>query len=280
MKNLICLISFAFLCHVTTHAQDSTTTSRAARIQKARERIHRYRMAAEEKKARATAQAEQLESAPRLTNYYREDSATRALLARRLTVRVTPTSLIDLNGPCLPVGLEYRIYKSLAISLEGSIPMSYNIYVPVFKNNTGKTIHSDIRLRLELRKYFVMRHSRRAFVGVEAYMRQQEFTQADGFYDGPRLFHVYTYSSADIKKFHAGIAPFIGKSFLVNGHLQLDAYFGLGLRYMENNYYNFIGQKLGGKNSGWGALFVSEDQLYGHMWRPYLSVGIKIGYML
>ncbi len=279
MKNLVYIASIAFLCHATAHAQDSTTTSRAGRTQSVRERMLRHRMAARDKKTREHSRVEKPDPEPRLPNYFREDSATRALFAHRLTIRVTPTSLIDLNGPCLPVGLEYRIYNGLAISLEGAIPMPYKISAPVFKDKTGKTIHSDIRLRLELRKYFVMRRSRRAFVGVEAYMRQQEFTQADGFYDGPRLFHVYTYSLADIKKFHAGIAPFIGKSFRIADHLFFDAYFGVGIRYLENNYSNFVGQKVGGKNSS-GALFVSEDQLFGHMWRPYMSLGIKIGYML
>lgn len=266
------------LCTYTAHAQDTVKASYFVRRAQAHERRHQQRVAEKQKVAGRHRRRGYFE--PEHAAYHNEDSATRALFVQRFIVRVTPTSLIDFNGPCLPVGIEYRMRKSIALALEVAIPMPYkNVTSPVRNNSSGKSIRSDLRLRLELRRYFIMRRSRRVFFGVEAYMRQQQFTQVNGYYDGPRVFHVYNYTSADITKFHAGIAPFIGSSFKLADHLFFDAHFGIGLRYLENKYSHINGLTQGGRNS-MGALFVPEDELYGHMWRPYMAVGFKLGYML
>ncbi len=278
MKNRLFITMLILLCACSAHAQDTVKTSYFVRRAQAHERRHQQRVAEKQKVAARHRRRGYFE--PEHAAYHNEDSATRALFAQKFMVRVTPTSLVDFNGACLPVGIEYHFKNSLGIAVEVSVPMPYEFNAPVVRNNvSGKTINSDFKLRLEVRRYFIMRRSRRVFFGVEAYMRQQQFSQANGYYDGPRVFHVYNYTSADITKFHAGIAPFIGSSFKLADHLFFDAHFGIGLRYLENKYSHINGLTQGGRNS-MGALFVPEDELYGHMWRPYIAAGLKLGYIL
>ena len=128
MKNRMLILMLILLCACTAGAQDTVKTSFFVRRAQAHERRHQQRIAEKQKVAGRHRRRGYYE--PEFAAYYNEDSATRALFAQTFMVRVTPTSLIDFNGACLPVGIEYHFKNSMAVALEGSVPMPYELKAP------------------------------------------------------------------------------------------------------------------------------------------------------
>jgi hypothetical protein len=260
---------------------DSAHLSRPLEYGYSHRRIHKpHRTHHSEKSNKAEFVTSTSERGPR-AGFKAEDSATRRNYAHSFMVKITPTSLIDFHGPGLPTGIEYRFHKSLSFVAEGTIPLYYNPGFSLFTNNIkNKTVTSDLKLRIELRKYFNTHNHRRSYLAVEAWMRAQDFSWKNGYYGGPQNNYVYSYTSADATKSSAGFAPLLGTSFKFTSKLFLEAFSGIGIRYLDVSYRNVAGLRQGGEASGWGQMWSDEDETIGHLWRPYLAFGMKISFLL
>lgn len=201
---------------------------------------------------------------------------------KQLYLKITPTSLLDPYGARLPVGIGYHFAERDYASIEYSIPLLR--YIPFFDQGY-QTIKSDIRLRIEYRRF--ISENRRAYLGVEGFIRNQELvrTSKGRYYDSNGGIKIeFNYTSGDVYKNIIGVGLIFGGDIRITNHIYFEPYCGLGIRNVEVHRENVrdLTQLPSQRQFDWftQGLIAEEEEIEGGDMGLYVPCGVKINILL
>lgn len=168
--------------------------------------------------------------------------------SNKFAVKVTPSSLLDIEASQLPVGIEYLFAKKYGVGIQVSIPLK----TFVFSNGETK-VKSDMKYRIELRDYALITKKARYFFGVEAYYRKMELALSAGKYLMQNydktatdiLGNVLTGGTAqiysgDLVRTQKGVGLFFGSMTRIAGNFYFDWNIGIGFHFTNGTYSNMV----------------------------------------
>jgi hypothetical protein len=152
--------------------------------------------------------------------------------SHQVSIKYTPTSLLDSYGALLPLGMEYYFHEQYGVSFDVGFPLYY--VLNNYRDKPKKSINSDYKLRLGVTQYFRLRERSRLYCGAEIFFRRQGAELQDSylhFIDG----NCYPYSSINVTKSIYGAGLLLGISRKLSEHLILEGHLGVGLRVIKMN---------------------------------------------
>lgn len=160
-------------------------------------------------------------------------------LKGKLYIKVTPSSLLDYWGAQLPVGIEYGIGQKTSIAAEIAIPLFYT--TNVFATEQVK-INNDLKLRGEFRQYFKLSADDiQPFIGIDVTYRKQDYSVTDSsFYrtNNRNDRQKYFFSASDVSRERMTLGIYWGFRTKLWHRIYLDAFVGIGYRYLTVKHYN------------------------------------------
>lgn len=189
-----------------------------------------------------------------------------------LLPKIAPLTLFDPYTPGLSVGLEFQPIDQLGLQFEYNLPFEALAF---FNYNEGKRDHTTRRMRGELRYYPGKQFSNKAH-----YLALEGFAVTENYYrENSTLFRngaLYNFVRSDIERQVRGFALKGGYQFVVNYHLMIDVFGGLGMRQVQITHQTselFPTPLL--FDERWGG-----DQREGTFYRPHLALGVRLGWSL
>lgn len=107
--------------------------------------------------------------------------------------------IINCSEALLPIGVEYRLNKVVAVEGEVGVPLFFNTLAYTSTTGPQKKLHSDIKYRADVRFYAVSETDNTLYIGLDGSLRLQRYTITDGFFfdhNGVQK----SFSSADVHK--------------------------------------------------------------------------------
>ena len=198
---------------------------------------------------------------------------------RELRVHVTPLSLLDPMTGTLQVGLQKKLNRRIALSVDYG--QQENIYGSHFGYHQDRKNYRYSKSRLEL-KCFLNLFNRDSLINVEPY-----YLSVEGMYFPQRYVkeddwlltvdNSYRYEYSNIRRTVWVGSLKLGKETR-HSRIVFDRYIGIGIRKLEISHQPF------------GAVeeeylptphaFTPADRSQGIFYRPHLALGVKAGYIL
>lgn len=197
--------------------------------------------------------------------------------SRQVSIKYTPTSLLDCYGALLPLGMEYYFHEQFGVNFDVGFPLYY--VLNNYRDKPKKSINSDYKLRLGVTQYFRQRERSRLYCGAEVFYRRQGAELKDSylhFIDG----NCYPYSSINATKSMYGMGILLGISRKLSEHLILEGHLGIGLRVIKVNSdlnKNAVTPYL--EQSFISIIPPNGDKVGDRDLNIYIPFAIKIGYL-
>lgn len=164
----------------------------------------------------------------------------------RPAIKMAITNIINFSDALLPVGVEYRFHKWFGVSGEVGIPLFFNTLA---YNTSGseKKLHSDFRLRTELRAYFNPNaDGDLAFIGIDGAWRRQGYQLLNGTFVGVGFDEYgdqkqFSYTSMDVKKSVYTAHVIAGMQSNLSTRLFVELHTGLGIKHVRMEKTNING---------------------------------------
>ncbi len=200
-----------------------------------------------------------------------------------LSLKITPSSVVDPWGGMLPIGLEYGFSRTWSASYELGVPLFYKLYASSFKEDIR--MNFDIKSRVEFRKYFLTEGDTKnllAFIGFEAAYRKQKYhiNSPSFYYEGESSNHNKVYfNDADVVRMKLSGAVLGGMQYNISGGVTIEWYMGIGLSDVYTHHSNVTAT--GTEYNTWArwADFSRGNKDTDDM-KLYLTAGVKVGIRL
>ncbi|MFN3530478.1 MAG: DUF3575 domain-containing protein [Bacteroidia bacterium] len=189
-----------------------------------------------------------------------------------LIPKIAPLTLFDPYTPGASIGFEFQPHDNWSVQLEYNLPFPYLAF---FNHNAGKINHQTRRMRAEIRIYPGMPSDAAAwYLAGEGFFVQERYKRENStlFRDGA----LYNFTESRIERDVIGGALKAGYQFTINYFMVIDAFAGLGMRYVQLEHSPealFPTPIL--FDERWGG-----DQREGNFLRPHLALGIRLGISL
>ncbi len=147
-------------------------------------------------------------------------------------VKVAISHIINFSEALLPLAVEYRFNRIVGAEVEIGIPLFFNTLT--YKSSSGpmKDLNSDMKLRADVRFYFVSEADNAGYIGLDGSFRKQQYTLTNAeYYDASG--YQNSFVSADINKIVYTVNVIVGMQANISRRLFAEMQTGLGFKGVE-----------------------------------------------
>ncbi len=179
-----------------------------------------------------------------------------SVVDNRFCINTAPLSFIDVfGGNSYRIGLEYKLYKNIAHSIEIGKYFNYSakgFFTPLKINPQGFIIRTSL-------KYYLNKKSRTV---------------------GDYLSIEYLYKNITIHKEISAVTIKYGSTKIFKNRFVIDLYAGIGARFFTKGYSTLTPEEEAGVLTGENHddLVGGGQRVYKDFWIPNLNAGIKLGF--
>lgn len=164
----------------------------------------------------------------------------------KLVLKLTPTSIWDIEARQIPIGLEYCFDHNKSIYLQIGIPLLDNIPHPRYNNKQKLDISTDLKFKFEYRDYIKDARSSSYFICAEMFERTMKINRENNGYtmvSGVDDIHVY-FTKAKLNRTEFGLGASFGGVHRLANKFFAEWFIGIDLRIAEGNYYDVENYKV------------------------------------
>jgi hypothetical protein len=199
-----------------------------------------------------------------------------SVVDNRFCINTAPLSFIDVfGGNSYRIGLEYKLYKNIAHSIEIGKYFNYSakgFFTPLKINPQGFIIRTSL-------KYYLNKKSRTVgdYLSIEYLYKNITFDYLDSIRIKPNPVFQKQYT---IHKEISAVTIKYGSTKIFKNRFVIDLYAGIGARFFTKGYSTLTPEEEAGVLTGENHddLVGGGQRVYKDFWIPNLNAGIKLGF--
>lgn len=158
---------------------------------------------------------------------------------KRPVVKTAISHIINFSEALLPVAVEYRFNRLVSAEVEIGVPLFFNALIYKSESGPTKDLHSDIKLRADVRFYFVSDADNAGYIGLDGSFRKQRYTLTNAeYYDANG--YLNSFASADIDKIVYTANVIVGMQANISRRVFAEVQAGLGFKGVEIERSNMV----------------------------------------
>ena len=208
-----------------------------------------------------------------------QDGDGKLYLDNRFMLKLTPTTINDREGAHILIGAEYLFDEDNGVALEVGVPLLTTFKARSY-DDRNVNLHSDFRIHLEARHYYVSSRHLRLYLGGEGFFRRFGFSDSSSYYRSG--YDVGTYfSSAKAVRTETWFGYEMGIMFKLSPRFYIEGMGSAGFKVITGHFYDEVNANSRQINKHYMFSTESRNMNFEGLGPGlYASLALKVGFLL